>query len=155
LRMEDSSDLAEDDYMTPRQISLWEYLRELPAGDNLIEAPASLRSPGTAAAAIMRAESERVKVMEEHGERGNELNALRSKAAELEWQLSQLEEIRDWKEFLLGCERDAREDAETRAENDGEALELARRELEEDRGKLDELLGSTSWRLTAPLRAAR
>jgi hypothetical protein len=155
LRKEDSSHLSREEFMTPRQIKLWNYLVELPAGDNQIDAPAELREPPTAAAAIMRVESERVRIREEHGERGNELDVARTRIAELEWHLSNTQETLAWKETLLAGERESREQSERRAEGLQLELDAVRREFAEVRGELAELKGSTSWRVTAPLRAAR
>ncbi len=155
LRREDSSRLAREEYMTPRQIALWEYLSGLPAGDNLIAAPASLREPGAAAAAIMAVESERVRVRAESDRRGNELNELNSRVAELEWQLSQAKEILDWKETLLADVQESHLTVQKRADDAQEELARTREELASTRAEIAELRGSSSWRLTAPLRAAR
>jgi hypothetical protein len=155
LRKEDSSRLAKEEYMTPRQIALWEFLRELPAGDNRVESPAALREPGGAAAAIMRVESERVRVRAENDRRGNELNVVKSRVAELDWQLSQAKEILAWKETLLAGAQESHRVVEERAASDREELARTRGELARAQAEIAELRGSASWRLTAPLRAAR
>lgn len=124
LRRQDASELPRAEYMTGRQVAIWDYLRELPAGDAKLSVPAEMREPSAAARNAMRRESERFGLAEEH-------HALGTKYTEALARLTEAEE-----RFAASHEAGMRS---ARGE------QLRARELER-------IAASASWRLTAPLR---
>jgi hypothetical protein len=124
LRRHRSGELSHPDYLTSRQIELWEYVEGLPVGDTRLRVPADLREPSAAARRATRKESERVKLSREH----MALYAAHEQAAEL------------------------LEDSEARLTAALQAAQEAAKREEHFARELQAVASSASWRLTAPLR---
>lgn len=122
---EKAATLVRNDCLTVSQTMLWQYLKDLPLGDTLIEAtPADLRRSSSASQAATRKESERVQLLEAHA-------ALVKKISEAMTSVSTLE----------------RRLAEERSVAQREAA-LAERQASE----LASVHRSASWQITAPFR---
>lgn len=135
-------DLGE--YLTKRQLDLWDYLGGLPAGDVTVTIPESLRGSGEAARGLMSAESERMRVLDVYAD------AVRQVAAS-EGQTREAHE-----EMAAAAERAAARETELArrvATLEAAAVAASAREAAAQ-GELEAMRGSSSWRLTAPLRAA-
>ena len=123
------------DHLTCRQAALWEYLEALGPGDEVLSVPAQVQTASTAAHAAMKKESERVRLRDEHAARSTELHEVKARTAVLEQRFEDATVLAH--QAVAGASE--RADAATQA-----AKHCARR--------LAEIEGSTSWRLTAPLR---
>jgi hypothetical protein len=134
LRRQDAGGLDHADYLTPRQLRLWEYARSLPLGRTRLEPPPELRAPSTAARETTRRESERVRLRKAHARLVDELEKASARESALERRL---------------------EDAGKRL---ADVTALARREAasaDRNTRELAQLRESASWKLTAPLRRAK
>jgi hypothetical protein len=135
LHHEKAADLVHAEFMTQRQVWLWEYLKTLPAGNVQLEIPKQLHSPSAAAHAIMRKESERVQLLEAHAAAAAGLRTLEARLAE-ETDLAQ----------------QALSAATTRTED---AVRMARALRERHALEIAHIRTSMSWRVTTPLRRAK
>jgi hypothetical protein len=124
LRNQNAAGLVHSDYMTARQLLLWEYLGSLPGGQARLALPSELGALSSAARETMRKESERVRLVEAH--------------ARLVAELAPAEDRR------IALERRLEEANERLAE----VTALAQREA----AGAAAMRESSSWKLTAPLR---
>lgn len=124
LRRQDATELPHADYLTGRQMKIWEYLRALPPGDAELAVPAEMREPSAAAREAMRRESEKFKLAEDH-------HALSTEYTETMARLTDVEE-----RFTASHEA---------------GVKAAQGERQRAR-ELESVEGSLSWRITSPLR---
>jgi hypothetical protein len=87
LRTQDAARLDHADYLTRRQMLLWDHLRSLPVGRTRLTLPPELRTPSAAARETMRRESERVRLVEAHARMVDALAQADARAVELERRL--------------------------------------------------------------------
>ncbi len=124
LRNQDAAGVDHGDYLTARQLLLWDYLRSLPPGRARLVLPPELRAPSPAARQTTRKESERVRLVEAHARLVATLAKADIHRVELEQRL---------------------EDVNGRL---AEVAALAQREA----ASAAAMRESSSWKLTAPLR---
>jgi hypothetical protein len=134
LRHQDAGGLDRSDYLTRRQIQLWEYTRSLPIGQARIEPPAELQASSAAALDAMRRESEKIRLAQAHGRLVEELEGVSGRERQLERSLAEA------------------------GKQLADAIALAQREAASADHGARELVAvhdSISWKLTSPLRAVK
>jgi hypothetical protein len=141
LRHQDAGENDPGEYLTARQRDLWEFLNSIPPGSSRLVAPETLLRDPKAARSSVRSEGERIQLA---GER----EALRGQVADLSEELGKVRIERD----QATTEKSAALHQAAAAAAD---LERAQVEGSEARQQVEEMLRSSSWRLTRPLRALR
>lgn len=154
--MDDDHELV----LTPHQLRLWSFLSSMEPGDRTIRAPGELRAAEGWTRSAVAAETERQTLLREHGGLADELAAERRRTEERERELAAEHERELSAERTRSAEHEQELAAErTRAAECESALlaDHARAERERARleGTLEAITTSKSWRLTAPMRAAR
>lgn len=149
LRNQDARELDLRDYLTDRQLALWSYLEDLPAGNAVITVPGQLREPSTAAREVMEAENERLRVIAAYASATKQVEASEKRSFEVHDALNELTAAAADQERRL-----TREIAGMRAEICGLRRDLAEKTeaILSLHKKLSAVLDSTSWRVTAPAR---
>ncbi len=151
-----------DEHLTRRQFVLWQWLSSLSAGDQQITAAADLRTPSTAAQTGVRRETVRAQLI-------RDLEGERAVCADLETRLaSERERIATLAAQLVAEQERTSSTAVTLAgEQQRSAVLWAELSSEQERanaamaahlqaeGWLAAIQSSASWRITAPLRAAK
>jgi len=151
-----------DEQLTGRQLGLWRWLASLSPGDRLIDAPAELRAPSVAARRGARNETARAQLVRDlAAERGcrvdleTKLVSAREQATSLAARLAIEEQRTSSTAATLVVEQ--RRSAALLAEvaSERERVDVVTAAHLQAEGWLAAIQGSASWRLTAPLRAAK
>jgi hypothetical protein len=155
LRNEDAGGIDLGEYLTGRQRQLWDYMRELPAGSTRLAVPEALLRAPEAARASVRSEGARLRAL-------SELEAAREDGALLTERVGQVEAERDQaaaERDQAAAERDQSGDEKRAAlrraaETDSE-LARTQADLVESRRQLEDLVQSSSWRMTRHFRTLK
>lgn len=151
-----------DAHLTSRQLELWRWLSALPPGDQSIDVPAELRNPSIAARAGVRGETSRLRLVAQ-------LVAETRRRAELELELASERAQSTTLKARLVDEQERAESLTSTLGDEHQRIAAVSSELVSERARADaavaahgraerwltEVQGSASWRVTAPLRAAK